>query len=125
MLPSPLRITLAAFAVYTVAVSAVPAASTAPSLTVKSSTQNVGADGLRSLRVTATVSNTGDETSRLSLGGALVNQVFGYTMNLRTKVVCLRSQISDNSRLAAERHHPSAFTVLAPGDSINATHDRK
>lgn len=41
------------------------AASAAPSLTVTASTPNVDIDGLENLKVTTTVTNTGDETVKL------------------------------------------------------------
>ena len=44
---------------------------------------------------------------------------------LGTNVPGLRSQASYNSTLAAGLDDPSAFTVLAPGGSVNVTHDRE
>ena len=40
-------------------------ASAAPDLTVKTSTSNVEVDGLENLKVTTTITNTGDETLKL------------------------------------------------------------
>ena len=70
MFPSPLRATLAALVAYAVAycavaVSAAPAASAPPSLTIKASIQNVTAAGLRNLEVTTTITNVGEETLKL------------------------------------------------------------
>jgi len=56
---SSLRGSLAALVVSAVAVSA------APGLTLKTSTSNVNVDGLENLKVTTTVTNTGDETLKL------------------------------------------------------------
>ena len=50
---------------YGVAVSTLPVVSTVPSLTVKTSTSNVNIDGLKNLKVTATIVNTGGETLKL------------------------------------------------------------
>ena len=47
------------------AVSAAPAISTTPSLSVRTSTSNVSVDGLENLKITATIVNTGDETIKL------------------------------------------------------------
>ena len=99
---------IAVFVAYTVAISAAPAISTTPSLTVKTSTSNVNIDGSKNLKVTATVVNTGEGTlkllndprsvlnpfpedtftitdssgSRLSFTGSAVNHVPGCMMDL-------------------------------------------
>lgn len=117
MLPSPLHATLVTLVVYAVAVSAAPPASSAPSLTVETSTQNANAGGSRNLKVTTAISNTGDETlkplndprrvlspsskhastitdffgSRLPFGGALVNHLSEYTTNPLVNAIRLRS----------------------------------
>ena len=59
MFSSSLRASLIALVVSVVAVSA------APGLTVKTSTPNTNVDGLANLKVTATVTNTGDQTLKL------------------------------------------------------------
>ena len=56
---------LAVIAAYAVAISAAPAIPTALSLTVKTSTSNVDVDGSKNLKVTTTIVNTGDGTSKL------------------------------------------------------------
>ena len=97
---------------YAVAVSAVPAVIAAPSLTIKTSTPNVNVDGVRNLKVTATIVNTGGETLKLlndprgildpfpedtfgitgpsgshpSFSGVTVNRVSNYMINLRVNV---------------------------------------
>ena len=96
MFPSSIRASIAALAVYVVAVSALP------SLTLETSTPNANVDGLTNLKVSATTVNTGDETlkllddsrgvlsplpenstttdttgSRPSLGGVIVSHTFG------------------------------------------------
>ena len=99
--PPSIHASIAALAVYVVAVSAVP------SLTLKTSTPNVNVDGLTNLKVSATIVNTGDETpkllndscgvldplpenstttdatgSRPSLGGVMVSHTFGCMIEL-------------------------------------------
>ena len=149
MLPSLLRAALVTLVAYTVALSAAPPASAAPSLTVKTSTQNANAAGLRNLEVITTITNTGDDTlklndprglfssspenafvitdssgSHLPFGGTLVNHP-DYTTDPSANAFHLRSQVNDDSRSAADPDHPAGFTVIAPGVSINITHDRK
>jgi len=65
MFSSSLRAFLAAIVSSAVTVSAAPAVSAIPSLTIKSSAPNVDVDGLENLRVTTTIVNTGGETLKL------------------------------------------------------------
>ena len=133
-------------------VACVAVVSSAPSsLTVKTSTSNLSVDGLENLKVTTTVANTGGQSlkllndprgvldpfpensftvtnpsgSRPSFVGARVNHTIGYVIDLDANVLDLPSQASYNSTLAAGLDDPSAFTVLAPGGSVNVTHDRE
>ena len=97
---------------YAVAVSIVPAVPTTPGLTVKTSTSNINIDGVKNLKVTVTIVNTGRETLKLlndphgvldpfpedsfnitnpsgsgpSFNGVTVSRVSGYMMNLRVNV---------------------------------------
>ena len=65
MFSSFLRAPLTALVTYVAAVSAIPAISSAPSLTVKTSIADLNFDGLKSLEVTATIVNTGEKTIQL------------------------------------------------------------
>jgi len=104
MLSSSLCVSLVALTVSAVSVSA------APSLTLETSTPNVDVDGLENLKVTTTVTNTGDATLRLlndprgvlntfpensftitdpagsgpSFNGAKVDHLHGFLANART-----------------------------------------
>ena len=95
---------VAALAVYVVAVSAVP------SLTPKTSTPIVNVDGLTKLKVSATIVNTGDETL------TLFDDSRGVLDPLPEN-----STITD----AAGPDDPSTLTVLPPGDSIDVGHHRE
>lgn len=116
MFPSSLHAALTAIVAYTVAVSAAPAVSTTPSLTVETSTSDVSVDELENLKTTTIVVSTGDETpkplgdprgaldsfpentfpiadssgSRPSFSGTKVNHVSGYMIDLRTNALGLR-----------------------------------
>ena len=104
MFSSP-RASLLVLLASTVAVSA------APGLSVKASTSSLIVNGLENLKVTTTVTNTGDETlkllndprgvlnsfpentfsiadaagSRPAFNGAKVNRVFGHSIDMRAK----------------------------------------
>jgi len=143
MLFSPIRASL-----LVLAASAVPVSAT-PSLTLKTSTPNVSVDGLEP-EVTTTIINTGDETlkllndprgvldsfpensftiadisgSRPSFTGAKVNPPSTYLTNPRTYAFCFRFQIKYSPTYAADLD-PRVFTGLAPGASIDVTHDRE
>lgn len=65
MFSSSIRAPLLAFAAYGITVSATPAISADPSLTVKTWTQNGNIDGVKNLMVIATIVNTGGETLKL------------------------------------------------------------
>ena len=148
---SSLRAPLVALVAYLAVVSSAPSASTPPSLTVKTSTSDLNINGLENLKVTTTVVNTGGESIKLlndprgvldpfpensftftnpsgprpSFVGARVNHTSRYVIDLGANALGLRSQASYNSTLAAGLDDPSAFTVLAPGGSVNVTHDRE
>ena len=115
MFSSSLYAPLATLVAYAVAISAVPAASTTPSLTVKTSTSDLNADGLKNLKVTATAINMDGETLKLlddprgvlnpfpedpfvitdlsgshpSFNGATVNHSFGHVIKLHANAFCL------------------------------------
>ena len=106
MFPPPLRSLLAVVIAYVAAITAAPAISTVPSLTIRTSTPNVNIDGSESLKVATTIANTGNGTLNLlngprgvfnslpedsfnvtgpsgprpSFSGSSVNRVSGYTM---------------------------------------------
>jgi len=126
------------------------AVSAAPGLIVKTSTPNVEFDGLENLRVTTTVINTGDETlkllndprgvlnsfpentfnitgatgSRPLFNGARVNH-HPVTRKTRVLRLLIRFQVLYSPEHAAGLGDPSVFTVLAPGASVDVTHDRE
>lgn len=117
MFSSSFRSLLVALVTYAAVVSAAPAVSTAPSLTVKTSGPDVNVDGLNSLKVITTITNTGDETlkllndprgvlspfpenafavtdpsgSRLPFGDAPVNHAFDYMISLSANAFGSRS----------------------------------
>ena len=125
--------------------------SATPSLTVMTWAPNVNVVGLKNLKVTATITNTGRKTLKLlneprgvlssfpddsfvitnatgsspSFEGARVGHVSRYMINLRTNAPALQSQAKYSPTYAAGLDNPSVFTVLSPGHSINVTHDRK
>jgi peptidyl-Lys metalloendopeptidase len=145
MFSSYLRASLAAL------VASAITASAAPSLTVKTSTPNAIVDGLGNLKVTATITNTGDETlkllndprgvlnkfpensfnitdatgSRPSFNGAKVNHASGHLTSMCAQVFGFRFQVKYSPTYAASLDKPSVFTVLAPGASVNVIHDRE
>ena len=116
MHPPLLCATLAAFVAYAFAVPSTPVSSATPSLTVRTSIQNITAAGLRNLEVTTTITNTGDDTlkllndprglfssspenafiitdpsgSQIPFGGALVNHL-DYTTDPSANAFYLRS----------------------------------
>ena len=134
----------------TFVVSAV-VASAAPSLTLKTSTHNVNVDGLENLKVTTTITNTGDETLKLlndprgvldafpantftitdptgsgpSFNGAKVGRPSGYPRDACAHAFGICIQVKYSPAYAAGLGDPSVFTVLDPGAFINVTHDRK
>ena len=106
-----------ALAAYTATVSARASISATPSLTVKISTPNVNVVGLKNLKVTATITNTGRNTLKLlneprgvlstfpdysftinnatgsspSFKGARVSHASGHVINLRINGFILQS----------------------------------
>ena len=148
MFLSSLHTPLVALVAYVAVVSSTSSASAPPSLSVKTSISDPDIDGVGNLKVTATIVNTGGESlklfndprgvldpfpddsftfanpsgSRPSFKGARVNRTSGYVVDLRADA---RSQASYNSTLAASPDGPGVFTVLAPGGSVNVTHDRE
>ena len=146
-----LRFPLVALVARPALVSSTSSVSALPSLTVGTSSSDPNIDGSGGLKVIATVVNTGGESLRLlndprgvldpfpentftfvgpsdsrpSFRGARVNHTSGYVIDLCTDVLDLRSQASYNSTLAAGVDDPNLFTVLAPGGSVDVTHDRE
>lgn len=151
MVSSSLYAPLAALITYVTTVSAAPSVSPAPRLTARTSIPNVDVDGVKNLKVITTVVNTGGETlkplndprgvldpfaentftitnsagSSSSSNGAKVNNVSGYTTNLRANGFGLWFQATYTPINAGGLDGPSAFTVIAPGDSTDVTHDCK
>ena len=151
MFYSSLRATLPALVTYTVAFIVAPPVSAAPSLTVESSISSLDVDGLGNLKVTTTAVKAGEETfkplndtrgtldpfpegtftitdpsgSRPSFSSVTVNHASSYLVDLRADDFGLRFQINYNSTDAAGHDDPRAFTIVAPGDSINVTHGCK
>ena len=145
MLSSSLRASLVALVASAVAVSA------APSLSLKISTPNLDVDGLENLKITTTITNTGDETlkllndprgvldsfpensftitdasgSRPSFTGAKVSYPSVYLTDLCTYASGFLFQVKYSPAYAAGLDDPSVSTVLAPGDSRDVSHDRK
>ena len=125
--------------------------SATPSLILKTSTPDINVGGLENLKVTTTVTNTGEGTlkllndprgvlntfpentfnianlagSRPSFHGAKVNHPSSYSTKTRAHAFCLRFQTKHMPAYAASLNDPSEFTVLDPGASVNVTHDRK
>ena len=149
---SSIRAPLVALVAYVVSLgSSTPSVSSLPSLTVGTATSDLNIDGSGGLKVTATVVNTGGESLKLlndprgvldpfpentftfigpsdsppPFRGARVNHSSGYMITLRTDVLDLRSQAFYNSTLVVGLDDPSLFTVLAPGGSVDITHDRE
>jgi len=145
MFSSSIRASLVALVASAVAVSATPG------LSLKISTPSVDVDGLENLKVTTTITNTGDETlkllndprgvldsfpensftitdasgSRPLFTGAKVNPPFTYLTNPRTYALCFHFQVKYSPTYAIGLDDPSVFTVLDPGASKDVSHDRK
>ena len=143
MLSHSLRNLLIALVASTTAVSA------APGLTVRTSTTNAEVDGLENLKVTTTVTNTGDEILKLlndpcgvlspfpensfritdSVGsrplfsGAKVNHSSGFRENVHAHAFGPHFQAIYSPAHAASLGDPAAFTILAPGASVDVVHD--
>ncbi|KAI0697605.1 peptidyl-Lys metalloendopeptidase [Cytidiella melzeri] len=96
------------------------------SLTLSGASQ---VNGVQDLKITATVTNTGDETLKL------LNEPHGPLSNLPTNTFDITHQDSGASpaftgvvvkyvpSVAIKTGQVDAFTVLAPGQSINVEHD--
>ena len=142
---SSLRAALVILAASVVAVDATS------SLTVKTSVPNVEVDGLQNLKVIVTVFNTGNETLKLlndprgvlssfpehsftithaagshpRFSGAKVNHPSGCLANVCANAFDSCFQVKFSPTYVVGIDDPSDFTILAPGTSINVTHDRK
>ena len=152
MFSSSLRASLVVLLASALVVSAAPAVSDVPSVTVKTSTTNVNVDGLQNLKVTTTIVNTGGETLKLlkdprgalnsfpentftitgptgfqpSFNGARVNRRSGYLLKYpRTNTFSFRLQVKYSPKYAAGLDDDSVFVVLSPGGSVDVVHDRK
>ena len=123
MFSSSLRSVLIALVASAIAVSA------APALELKLSGANK-VDGLHNLKITTTVTNTGDETLKL------LNDPRGVLNKLPTDAFLIEhvtGAVPDFTgakakyvpTVAAKIGKEDAFTVLAPGQSTSIEHDRK
>ena len=122
MFSSTLRATLIALAASAVAVSA------APGLSLKVSGPEA-VDGVENLKVSTTVTNTGDETLKLLNDPRSALHTFSTTAFVITAsagssptFTGVGVEYFDN---APKMKDSSDFTVLAPGQSVSVTHDRK
>ena len=123
MFSSTLRATLIALAASAVAVSA------APGLSLKVSGAEA-VDGVQNLKVSTTITNTGDETLKL------INDPRGVLNTLPSNSCAISTDSGASPSFvgakvkyaldkAAKNEDDSAFTVLAPGSSFTVTHDCK
>jgi len=150
MLPSSLSASLVALVASAIAVSAAPAASINVGLTITLSLPGLKGDGSENTNVVTTVANTGDKSVKLlndpsgvldsfpadsftitgptgsqpSFNGARVSLTSGYLTNLHHDTFRFHFQVKYSPEYAASLNDPNAYTVLAPGDSVEVTHDR-
>jgi len=151
MLPSSLRASLVALVASAFAVSAAPAVALDVHLIVTLSLLSLKGDGSENTNVITTVANTGDKSVKLlkdprgvldsfpedsftitgpagshpSFNGARVSLASGYPTNSRANAFGFHFQVKYSPTYAAGLDNPNVYTVLAPGDSIDVTHDRK
>ena len=122
MFSSTLRAALIALAASAVAVSA------APGLSLKVSGP-AAVDGVDNLKVTTTVTNTGDETLKLLKDprGALSTipaNTFDITTDSGESPSFIGAKVKYVPSKAAKSTNARSFTVLAPGESVTIEHDR-
>ena len=87
-------------------------------------------DGVENFKVTATLTNTGDETLKLlnDPRGALHTlpaNTFAITNDSGASPSFTGVKVKYSLTNAAKLTDPSVFTVLEPGKSVSVTHDRK
>ena len=125
-------------------------ASATRGLVVKISIPNIDVNGLESLKVTATVTNTSDETlkllndphgvlysfpvdkftitspagTHLPFIGAMVNHP-SVGSQMRALTLLTHFQLKYDPDVEARLGDPSDFTVLTPGASTDVIHDRE
>ncbi|KAI1783151.1 peptidyl-Lys metalloendopeptidase [Ganoderma leucocontextum] len=121
MFSASLRAVLIALAATASAVSA------APGLSLKVTGPDT-VEGVESLKVIATLTNTGDETLRLvndprGVLDALPANTFTITNNDGASPSFIGVQVKYSPTQAATSADPSALTVIAPGTSVSLTHD--
>ena len=123
MFSSSLRSSLIALAVAATAVSAAPGLS----LDV---TGPAAVDGVENLKVVTTITNTGDETLKLlndprNTLHSFPTNTFAVTTDDGASPSFTGVKVKYSLSNAAKVTDPSAFTILAPGQSVSLTHDRK
>ena len=125
-------------------------ASATRGLVVKISVPNVDVNGLENLKVTTTVTNTGDETlkllndpngvlysfpadkftitspagTHLPFIGAMVNHP-SVGSQMRALTLLTHFQLKYDPNVEARLGDPSDFTILTPGASTDVIHDRE
>ncbi len=104
-------------------------ASAAPALSLKV-TGPVAVDGVENLKVVTTLTNTGEDTLKLlndprGALHALPANTFDITTDDGASPDFTGVRVKYSLVEAAKSTDPSAFTVLAPGQSLSLTHDRK
>ena len=123
MFSSTLRAALIALAASAVAVSA------APGLSLKVSGP-AAVDGVDNLKVTTTVTNTGDETLKLLKDprGALSTipaNTFDITTDSGERPSFIGYKVKYSLDAAAKSGSAEVFTILEPGQSVEVQHDRE
>ncbi|TBU50087.1 metalloprotease [Dichomitus squalens] len=103
------------------------AVSAAPGLSLKVSGPEA-VDGVENLKVVTTLTNTGDETLKLlndprSVLHSLPANTFAITTDDGASPSFTGVKVKYSPSRAAKSTSPSAFTVLAPGESVSLTHD--
>ena len=121
MFSSSLRATLIALAASAVAVSA------APGLSLKVAGPEA-VDGVENLKVSTTVTNTGDETLKLindprGALNTLPTNTFAITTDAGESPAFVGAKVKYSLDKAAKSEDVATFTVLAPGASFTVTHD--
>ena len=105
------------------------AVAAAPGLSLKVTGADA-VDGVENFKVTATLTNTGDETLKLlndprSALHTLPADTFAITTDDGARPGFAGVRVKYSLTNAAKLSDPSVFTVLAPGQNVSVTHDRK
>jgi len=109
-------------------VASAAAVSAAPGLTVKASIPNAEVDGLGNLKVTTTITNTGDETLKLlndprGVLSTFPEDSFTITDTTGSSPLFDGAKVKYSPTYTVSLDDPSVFTVLAPGASKDVIHD--